>query len=387
MAWYYGTFSCGHEGRVNIIGPAKDREWKKERAFSGLCPECYKKKSDEEREKRNIEAAKKSSEMELPELTGSEKQIAWANTLRLKVFEKYKVYSEKEGKFYIYNKEGKRVWTTKEELSDSLDYAISKYAEAKFWIDSRFNNEILADFIEEYRKHEEENDIPEDVKQEEIEIKESLTVTPETENRKSGVVEIEYKDNILYARYIKDDDFIRIVKKLCYKWEGIWYKKITEYTGTFEDRTAELGNILLANGFTVQFPNTESKERAISADFEPENDRWVKYNSELQKLTIEWKRRSDNLYENAKKLPGAKWSSGSMKVKVEFYKEVEDFAETVGFSISKMAREKIDEYKQKESGFETASVSEKAREIMSDKERIEKSLKSDGTIIKDLMDA
>ena len=25
MAWYEGTFACGHEGRVNIIGPQKDR--------------------------------------------------------------------------------------------------------------------------------------------------------------------------------------------------------------------------------------------------------------------------------------------------------------------------------------------------------------------------
>lgn len=38
MAWYEGTFACGHEGRVNIIGPQKDRGYKKERAFSRLCP-------------------------------------------------------------------------------------------------------------------------------------------------------------------------------------------------------------------------------------------------------------------------------------------------------------------------------------------------------------
>ena len=31
---YSGTFSCGHEGKVNIIGKAKDREWKIERKFS-----------------------------------------------------------------------------------------------------------------------------------------------------------------------------------------------------------------------------------------------------------------------------------------------------------------------------------------------------------------
>lgn len=75
-----------------------------------------------------------------------------------------------------------------------------------------------------------------------------------------------------------------------------------------------------------------------------------------------------------------------MKVNVEFYKEVEDFAEIMGFSISKKAREKIEEYKKKESRFETANVSIKSKEVLSDEERIEKSLKSDGTIIKDLMD-
>ena len=41
MAWYYGTYSCGHEGRVNIIGPTKDRQWKADRHFGHMCPECY----------------------------------------------------------------------------------------------------------------------------------------------------------------------------------------------------------------------------------------------------------------------------------------------------------------------------------------------------------
>lgn len=413
MAWYYGTFSCGHEGRVNIIGPGKDREWKKERAFGELCPECYKKWLEEERRKANLEAAEKSSEMELPELIGTEKQVAWANTLRMEVIENYEQqqeefneriekakellrrneengipnkYSLSDLKLYVRGREHTNMITTKEELSDTMDYILQSKTKAEFWIDNRYKSGEFWHFIEGFRKYVAENGIPEDVKREEIEIKESLTVAPETENLKSGVVEITYKENVLYARYVKDDDFIKIVKDLNYKWEGVWCKEITEYTGDFEDRAAELGNILLANGFTVRFQNTESKEMAISANFEPENDRWVKYNSELQKLAIVWKRRSDALYESAKKLPGAKWSSGSMKVKVEFYKEVEDFAETMGFSISQRAKEEIERYKQKESGFETASISEKAKESTSDKERIEKSLKSDGTIIKDLVD-
>lgn len=411
MAWYYGTYSCGHEGRENIIGPGKDREWKKERAFDKICPECYKKWLEEERNKANIEAAEKSSEMELPELIGSDKQVAWANTLRMKTIERFEkqleVFEKREAqaKEYFENieKEGKKIdktlddvtyivyggkiLTSREELSDTLDYILQTHTEAKYWIENRLCAEILDCFIKEFREYKEKNDIPEDVKQEETELKEQLTVVPETGTIKSGFVELEYKDAVLNARFVKDDDFIKIVRGLNYKWEGVWCKKITEYTGAADDRAAELGNILLANGFTVQFPDNESKEKAISADFEPENDRWVKYNTEVDRLAITWKSKNNDLYESAKKLPGARWGSGSMKVKVEFYKEVEDFAETMGFSISKLAREKIEEYKKKESGFETANVAIKIKESISDKERIEKSLKCDGTIIKDLMDA
>lgn len=55
MAKYQVTFSC-------------EIAWYEE---NGLCPECCKKKITAEAE-----------EMGLPELTGSEKQIAWANTIR-----------------------------------------------------------------------------------------------------------------------------------------------------------------------------------------------------------------------------------------------------------------------------------------------------------------
>ena len=43
MAWFYGTYCCGHEGRTDIVGPTKDRERKADWHFSGLCPKCYKK--------------------------------------------------------------------------------------------------------------------------------------------------------------------------------------------------------------------------------------------------------------------------------------------------------------------------------------------------------
>lgn len=47
MAWYNGTFSCGHEGWVNIIGKMSERQWKIDKYFSGVCEECKKKEREE----------------------------------------------------------------------------------------------------------------------------------------------------------------------------------------------------------------------------------------------------------------------------------------------------------------------------------------------------
>lgn len=395
MAWYYGTYSCGHEGRINVIGPGKDRQWRIDREFSELCPECYKEEQAEKRAAANAAAAEKSAEMELPELTGSKKQVAWANTLRIDFIERINSMlevNEKNGKKSIlfWSVDGKAARVKNETFEDILYYAMQNKTDAKFWIDNRNNapSETLYKVMQEYND-EKNSDIPEEVKDEIEEEKRNATVVPECEEKKSGVViiEINPENSALSTKYVKDFDFIEIVKKLGYKWDGLtWRKLLTEYTVNANDRAAELGNKLLLSGFTVQFPNAESKNKAISGEFESENDRWVKFDAELGKLAICWKKKSDTLYNAAKKLTGARWKGGAMMVNVEFYQEVIDFAETMGFSISNKAQEEIEKYKKKESGFETASVNENKEDFISDKEKIAKSLKSGGTIIEDLID-
>lgn len=40
---YYITYSCGHEGCVELFGPNKDRERKLDwYTHSAVCPDCYK---------------------------------------------------------------------------------------------------------------------------------------------------------------------------------------------------------------------------------------------------------------------------------------------------------------------------------------------------------
>jgi hypothetical protein len=78
MANYDVTYSCGHDGVIKLYGKHEDRtrkiEWMKDHQ---LCPKCAKKQQQVsflgELEKHGLS---------VPELTGSEKQIAWADDIR-----------------------------------------------------------------------------------------------------------------------------------------------------------------------------------------------------------------------------------------------------------------------------------------------------------------
>jgi len=68
--------SCGHEERIALFGSYTSRESQLKYEASKLCKACY------IEEKRREEKAL-TQELGLPELTGTEKQVAWANSIRL----------------------------------------------------------------------------------------------------------------------------------------------------------------------------------------------------------------------------------------------------------------------------------------------------------------
>src|SRR5580765_5805764 len=77
MAKYTISYTCGHSGVVNLIGPHHSREKRIAYLESGVCFECYKKQANEV-------AQEQAQELELPAIVGkSERQIAWAETLRI----------------------------------------------------------------------------------------------------------------------------------------------------------------------------------------------------------------------------------------------------------------------------------------------------------------
>jgi hypothetical protein len=92
---------------------------------TGLCSDCLAEQRRKEREKAEAEASEKG----LPKLTGSEKQIAWATTIRadiLKQIEKYVTRS------------------CAEEKANAIMNQIIKNTSASYWIDHRdYPNIIL----------------------------------------------------------------------------------------------------------------------------------------------------------------------------------------------------------------------------------------------------
>ncbi len=74
MGKYVITHVCGHTEEVNLFGKHADRERKIKYLESIDCRACW-----------DAEQAAKAREAGLPELTGSPKQIAWANGIRNRI--------------------------------------------------------------------------------------------------------------------------------------------------------------------------------------------------------------------------------------------------------------------------------------------------------------
>lgn len=305
MAWYYENYSCGHEGRINIIGPTKDRQWKADRHFdNNLCEECKKEKIKQE----NENSKQKSLELELPELEGTEKQVDWANTIRLEILDKIKD-------------------------SDVYDFIAMNETKASFWIDNRNID------IEKYYKDNLDKKVKQLEDKEKIEeINAEATVYPLNQIH-PGVVEIYPYKNEIEIQYTKNEKFKKIVKSFGYRWDYSWTKKTNGYTGPSEERAAEIGHKLLSEGFAIRIIDKKILSNAINGNYKPEITRWIKKDTENGCFAISWSGRNDKLYRTAKSINSAKYSNGKILIKADYYNEIEDFANLCGFSFSEEALE------------------------------------------------
>lgn len=90
MALYTINHSCGHETDQQIYGTdvRRERERTAGRLAGQPCPTCAAAERQAERTAENTLAAELAAAEDLPELTGSGKQGAWATTIRATALDK-----------------------------------------------------------------------------------------------------------------------------------------------------------------------------------------------------------------------------------------------------------------------------------------------------------
>lgn len=345
MAKYTVIRACGHKETIALFGPNKQREWRLENIEpTKLCAECWQKDVERKREEETKKAAEEAKDSGLPELVGTEKQIAWAERIRIQLLstlEEFYVKISEAGEETL-----KRHGLMLEKIDEAMKF-IQQKSSASWWIDHRDAgvyelSKILKEELDKVMSS--ESKPPQDAV---MEASAEATVRPENpvtetpaEIRIVGeTVEIIFPE--------KRDDFRELVKeKLHMEWFGSsWKRKIINKNGAPQDRAAEAGHRLLATGFVIRIFDTELREKAIRGEYEPECTRWVQKRTTGDYkgwLAINWERNED-FYNAAKRISGARWSRPSVVVPPANFEEVLDFAKMYGFKVSEMAQEAIEQ--------------------------------------------
>jgi hypothetical protein len=124
--------TCGHSQTHQLYGPHKERERKLAWLEGTPCSECYRARKDTERASANAAAAEQNQLAALPALTGSERQIAWAESIRKPICA---ALSEVESSIEVPE------WLSpeaKEEFGDALVLLVDEVrsrSSAKWWIE------------------------------------------------------------------------------------------------------------------------------------------------------------------------------------------------------------------------------------------------------------
>jgi|GEM_PF-287588 len=365
--------ACNETYTVQLFGPHRDREYRLQN-WDWTCDECREKQFKERCRKENEAAAATNEAAGLPALTGSEKQIAWAETIRSKILENVKIPTEAEFEERLKKLEesGNLERAMEEARRAGFDDAHHAFAcqvagvkqvmaetSAHWWIENRDKrwNVMAMEAAQQIAKQSGVDDNT----QEAAEAKTEATVRPETPVTET-VAEIrplEKHIEVIFPE--KREDFWRIIKKqLGYTWSGsCWKRKITATSTNIVDKAAETGHALLAAGFIVRIFDESIRRAAMTGEFVHDNGRWIsKLVTGEHKgwFAICWKEDSNALYQAARKLPGSKWSKPYVVVRAEHFEQVLDFADLYEFNLSIGAQTLADEAQRAKDAAMTASV-------------------------------
>ncbi len=361
MAKYSVTFSCGHEETVELYGKTADRERKIEWMENyAVCSECY------QRHKKEQEEARKAGR-NLPDLEGTPKQVAWAEKIRDGIFTDWE-----------------KIANIKDARAVKFTAYLQNQTTARFWIDNR--GKAIRDLAEEWMENKSKLDAIEASKDLETAVKEEATIYPENELTKD-IAEIDYTEKTVEIESPKNEIIIATVKAADYKWDmekHRWCLEVTITRGKAEDRIAEIGNLLLNAGVPVRIYDENIRRKAVAADFLPQKHQWVLKSNENE-VKIFWRDRSHSLYDEAKRLPHAKYREGTMRVPSRYFAEIREFVKLYDLGISEAADALLAKEEQAYKEKITVSPKKAARESKKG-EKLKEILAGSRDVLEDLRD-
>lgn len=333
MAWYEVTRACGHSEECYLSGPRSGHRWRLARVEPyKLCEECYRAEMEKRHQEENREAAEAARKMNLPRLSGTEKQVAWAETIRLELLD------------CIHSRLGERFYAP--EVYAIVEYIKETKTAASWWIDHRFVDAFMGRWLQ--KLEEEMIRTRREASPEALEARIEATVRPENPVTDT-VAEIRPLNNFVEIEFPeRREDFRQIVReKLNMKWDGekkCWYRKLSFGTGAAEERVAEAGHRLLAAGFPIRIYDAYIRQRAIAGDYEPECTRWITARTAGDYkgwFAVSWGRGED-FYAVARKLPGSRYDRPDVVVPAEQFEQILDFAQMYDFRLSPGAQQLVE---------------------------------------------
>lgn len=236
MATIYGTYSCGHEGQVYFPGSRKAVEWRAEREFERVCPECQ--AIENEKEVSALREKYGAADADLPMLKGTDKQILWAEKIRNKFREEVRSFTSKKS------------YSDDEMIIRIAIDQILEIASAKWWIE---NKDAATRMIKKYASA--------NIDEIKAELARDPSMIPQTAEASPArlstptVAEVIFTDNDVKLKSDKDSVIREVARKYHMNWSGTaWVFEISSISGSPRDRAVELGNLLLCAGSVSGWP-------------------------------------------------------------------------------------------------------------------------------------
>lgn len=295
------------------------------------------------------QAAQQASADGLPTLTGSPRQVQWAEALR-------RQWLDQADRWLAGDREERNPY--RHGYAPELDGDDPRYltalaqirqeCRASWWIDHR--DQHPGKILDQHATRHAPGTTPATLHQHQEMVADAqaeATMRPAREVVTESVTEIRVVGaGIEAAMPEKRDDFREIVKReLRLRWTGrCWRREIPATAGTPIDRAVELACRLLAEGFPVRIHDEEIRARVQVGQYQPEITRWVRVRSDGDHagwFDLRWGR-EDDYYRAARRITGSRYDAPAVVVPPEQFDEVEEFAEMHGFHVTRPAREAMD---------------------------------------------